>query len=395
MRSLLLSGILVGAALTLAGCAGSPKPDASPRPVAAAVITADYESVATAIEAPGSVQPRNRVTLSSQINGYVRTVHAQAGDPVRQGQILVTLDSREAESQKSATEASVQEANAALEEARKALQASQSMRDGARSASELAGTTLSRYQKLADARSVSPQELDEIRSRRDAAAADLAAGQTMVSAAEDRVRQVEARIAQANAQSRRADVVLGWTVVKAPAAGRIAQRLVDPGTAIFPGTPLLILESSGGSQVLASLPTMHSGAVSRGLAVRIVDTRGDSPTGRVAEIIPVSDPASHTLQFKVDLPDGFNALSGDFVRVQVPSGTRQALLVPKSSIRESGQLTGVFVVDAESKARFRLVKTASYDPERVEVLTGLEPGERVVLAPGSHITDGTTLEIPS
>jgi multidrug efflux pump subunit AcrA (membrane-fusion protein) len=359
------------------------------------VITAGYEPVGTAIEAPGSVQPRNRIMLSSQINGYIRTVHAQAGDPVRQDQILVTLDSREAESQKSATEASVQEANAALEEARKALQAAQSMRDGARSASELAGATLNRYQKLADAHSVSPQELDEVRSRRDAAAAELAARQTMVSAAEDRVRQVEARIAQANAQSRRADVVLGWTVVKAPAAGRIAQRLVDPGTAIFPGTPLLILESSAGTQVLATLPAMHSGAVSRGLEVRIVGNRGESLTGCVAEIIPVSDPASHTLQFKVDLPDGFTALSGDFVRVQVPAGTRQALLVPKSSIRESGQLTGLFVVDAASKARFRLVKTASYDPERVEVLTGLEPGERVVLSPSSHITDGAMLEIRS
>jgi RND family efflux transporter MFP subunit len=217
----------------------------------------------------------------------------------------------------------------------------------------------------------------------------------MIAAAQDRVRQVEARISQADAQSRRADVVLGWTVVKAPAPGVIVERPADPGAVIFPGTPLLVLESTASPQAVADLPARHASHLSPGMQVRIRTAGGRSATGRLAEIVPVSNPASHTVQFKVDLPADFTAPSGDFVRIEIPAGDRRALLVPKKAVLETGQLTGIFVVGDGSRAQFRLVRAADYDPERIEVLTGLEPGERIVIAPDHQITDGTLLEIRS
>ncbi len=116
---------------------------------------------------------------------------------------------------------------------------------------------------------MSPQELDEVRSRRDSAAADLAARDTMAAAAEDRVRQIEARISQAGAQSRRADVALSWTVVKAPAAGRVVERPVDPGAVIFPGTPLFVLESATKPQAVGDLPTVESRHLTLGMNVTV------------------------------------------------------------------------------------------------------------------------------
>ena len=70
--------------------------------------------------------------------------------------------------------------------------------------------------------------------------------------------------------------------------------------------------------------------------------------------------------------------NGQFVKVEMPVGTRNALLVPRQAVRETGQLTGLFVVDSASKARFRLVKIAPYDADNSEVLSGIEPGENVL-----------------
>jgi HlyD family secretion protein len=333
--------------------------------------------------------------LSSQINGFVREVRVRAGDSVTAGQVLVTLDARDADSQKEGAQASIQEAQAALAEARRGTEIARSMRTAAKAAVDLANGTYARFQKLAESRSVSPQELDEMRARRDAAAADLAAKEAMVAAAEDRIPQIEARIAQAGAQSRRADVLVGWTVVKAPSAGRIVERSVDPGSAIFPGGPLVTIESTSRAQVLASLPTTEAASLRNGLEVkiRIPDQAKEPSQGRISEINPLSTSGSHTVQFKVDLPADFVAVSGSFIVVRIPAGTRQALLVPIQAVRESGQLTGVFVVDGSGKARFRLVKTAPYDPQRVELLAGVEPGERIIAKLTDQIIDGVSLEI--
>ena len=388
--------LAVAGAVTLAACSASSPPAATaPHPVPVSVLGAAYQTVPDFVEAPGSVQPRNRIALSAQINGSVHEVFVRAGDTVRAGQMLATLDARDADSQKAAASAGIDEAKAALDEARKSASMAVNMREAARANADLASGTLARYEKLFAARSISPQELDEVRARRDATAADLAAKETMVAAAQDRLRQVEARIAQAEAQGRRADVVSGWTVIKAPSAGSISERLVDPGSAIFPGSPLLVLESTANSQVLADLPTNRSQILRRGVEVQVRNAGASASTvvGRIAEIIPLSDSASHTIQFKVDLPPGFSAPAGRFVTVSIPAGTRSALLVPRLAVRETGQLTGVFVVDSGSVARFRLVKASPYDTDHIELLSGIDPGDKLIANPGSQILDGTPLEV--
>ena len=353
-----------------------------------------YESVPAVVEAPGSVQPRNRITLAAQINGFVREIRVRPGDSVKQGQVLATLDARDAESQKAAAQAAIDEAQAGLSEAQKAQQAAVEMRSAAQASAELAGQTLARYQKLFEARSASPQEIDEIRARRNVSASELASREAMVAAAADRVRQGEARIAQARAQAGRADVMLGWTQIKAPSSGRIVERPVDPGSAIFPGTPLLVIESTALPQVLADIPTERAGSLHVGMSVS-VRAAGIAGTleGRLSEIVPLSNPLTHSVQFKVDLPSNAALSSGQFVTVDIPVGKRNALLAPNTSIRRTGQLTGLFVVDGASNARFRLVKSAPYDAARSEILSGIEPGERVLAELSDLVVDGLPVEI--
>jgi multidrug efflux pump subunit AcrA (membrane-fusion protein) len=358
------------------------------------VVAARYESVPAILEAPGTVQPRSRVALSSQINGFVRAMRVRVGDSVRQDQVLALLDARDAESQKAASQAAIEEAEAALSEARRAHRAAVEMQSASKASADLAQQTLSRYQKLFESHSVSPQEIDEVRARRDAAAAELASRGSMVAAAEDRVRQVEARISQAKAQQNRADVLMSWTQIQAPSAGKIVERTADTGTAIFPGSPLMVIESTARPQALADLPTEYALRLKLGMKVRL-RTAGiqDAIEGVVTEIVPLSNPATHSVQFKVDLPPNVQLPNGQFVKVDVPVGVRNALLVPSKAIRETGQLMGLFAVDGESKARFRLVKSSPYDAERSEVLSGIEPGERIIAGLNEQIIEGTPVEV--
>jgi len=187
---------------------------------------------------------------------------------------------------------------------------------------------------------------------------------------------------------------MSWTQIKAPSSGIIAERAVDPGTAVFPGTPLIVIESTLLPQVLADIPAERASSLRAGLNAGIRSTTtGKKLEGQISEIIPQSNPATHSVQFKVDLPASAALSSGQFVTVELPVGKRDALLVPDSAIRQTGQLTGIFVVDSSSKARFRLVKSAPYDAARSEILSGLEPGESVIVALNDQIIDGISVEM--
>lgn len=363
--------------------------------VAVAAVPLNYESVPLVVNVPGVIRARHRITLASQVHGFVREVRVRAGDEVTRGQLLLLLDARDAEAQRSAAQAAAVQAEAGLAEARRALEASEKMLAAARAAAELAQSTFARYQKLFETRSVAQQELDEARARRDGAAAELAAREAMAAAVRERIRQAEARTTEAGAQLGRAEVVLGWTTIVAPESGRVAQRLVDPGSALFPGTPLLVVETARELEVVASMPAAQAGLLRRGLGVRITMAAADPAlaTATITEIAPRSDSATHTVEFKAALPAGTTLLPGTFVRVEIPAGSRRALLVPRAALRETGQLAGVFVVDSSARAQYRLVKAEPYDAARLELIAGIEPGERVIVDPSARILDGTPVEV--
>jgi len=391
----LLLTLALGLATQIA-CGGkeASSPGTAQKPVQVQVAATRYVSIPAIVEAPGVVQPRNRIALASQINGFIREMRARVGDNVKPGQILAVLDSRDAESQMTAAQAAVEEAQAALSEARKAYQAALDMQSASRATMDLAGQTFARYQKLFESRSVSPQEIDEVRSRRDASAAELASRESMTAAAQDRIKQVEARVSQAKSQAGRAAVLLSWTQIKAPAAGKIVERAVDAGAAIFPGTPVIVIESAVNSQVLADLPTEYAGSLRVGMDVRLRSAGAAAYFGgRVSEIVPMSNPVTHTIQFKVDLPSKVQIIHGQFIRVEVPVGTRKALLIPRSAAREAGQLIGVFVAEQGSRARYRLVKTVPYNSEQLEILSGLDAGESLITGINDQVTDGVPVEI--
>jgi len=95
---------------------------------------------------------------------------------------------------------------------------------------------------------------------------------------------------------------------------------------------------------------------------------------------------------KIKLPPGPAFRSGMFARVFVPLPGRKKVLIPQKAIVRLGQLQGVFIVDSKNVAHFRLIKTGKHMGDKVEILSGLEPGERIVSVLPPDIVDGARLE---
>lgn len=345
-------------------------------PVVEAAISQEpayYEAVAT-------INARTASTISSKLMGNIQAVLVHEGDRVKQGDPLVSIDPRTVQAQR-------EQAEAAVREARRAEASAVSARDAATAASRLAAATLSRYQPLLQEKSVSQQEFDEVESRSRQAKAALAQADAMVEAARSRVQQAEAAVSQAAIAERDAKVI-------APYDGQVVARLVDEGDLASPGTPLLTIEQEGLFCADMLLPERYIQNVQVGLAVKVrVPALGDlEADGQVGRIVPAADARSRSFEMKVAMPEGLDLKSGMFARVFIPVGGGGGLLVPEAALVNEGQLTGIYIVDEKSIARFRLVRTGKSYGDRVEILSGLQAGQRYVPALPAGIEDGMTVE---
>lgn len=115
-------------------------------------------------------------------------------------------------------------------------------------------------------------------------------------------------------------------------------------------------------------------------------------TGIVSQILPAGDPQTHTFTVKVDLPPTPGLKTGMFGRLQLDKGTGQTMLVPESAVVARGELTSVFVVGPDQIGRLRWIKTGRRFDQQVEILSGVNVGERVLLD-GSRGVDGAVVKI--
>ena len=114
--------------------------------------------------------------------------------------------------------------------------------------------------------------------------------------------------------------------------------------------------------------------------------------GKVVQIVPAADPASRTFLVKIELPTDTRLRSGLFGRAQFSRGERKALLIPRSAVVERGQLQGIFVLDQNQVASLRYISLGKTSGSGIEVLAGLQDGERVVAKPGALDLNGKRVE---
>jgi len=341
--------LAVGLLGAVAGCGGEEPATREPKDVRATVGEVTRAEIPRTVSATGSLQGENTAQISTRMMGWVTDVMVEEDQSVAKGQPLVRIDDTDLQARKHQAEASIREARAVLDNAE---------------------TNVGRFEQLYADKSVSRSQLDDVRTGRDRAAAALA---------------------RAEAGLREVEVQLSYLDIKAPAAGTVARRLVDPGDMASPGQPLLTLEQTGRMKVTAALGERDINDVAAGDTITVEITSLPDAVHRVpvARVVPAANPMSRTYDVEayVDNPRG-RLKSGMFARVLVPVGERTAVLAPRAAVITHGQLTGVWVVDEAGTARLRWIRLGRDRGDRVEVLSGLQGGESVVLEAEQPLVEG-------
>jgi RND family efflux transporter MFP subunit len=373
---------LIPVTVWLAGCGEAPKekpPAVSMRPITVSTVPAATETWPAIYEATGTVRARTSVVISAKSMGYVREVKAQAGDRVRQGQMLVTLDTRD-------LDVSARRAEAAREEVRTAVPEADSGVAAAKANLDLAQVTFGRMQDLFQEKSISNQELDE-------ASARLKSAQAAWEMARARRVQLTSKLAQVDQEVRSTEVTRSYADILAPFAGVVTARSVEPGSLALPGAPLLTIEREGAYRLEALVDESRLAAIRVGQPVSVtLESVDRTLDARVSEIGPAVDAASRAYTVKIDLPALPALRSGVFGRAAFQLASRPLLAIPAGAITEHGQLQSVLVAD-HGFTRTRLITAGQKVKDRIEVLSGLASGETVIFPAPQGISDGARVEV--
>jgi len=365
----------------LAGCDQAPKEKAaaaSQSALTVSTVTAATETWPSIYEATGTVRARTSAVISARLMGYVREVRVQAGDRVREGQLLVMLDTRD-------LDVSSRRVESAREEVRSAVPEADSVVAAAKSNLDLAQVTFGRMQDLFQKTSISNQEFDE-------ASAKLKAAQAAYEMARAKRIQLDSKLAGADQEVRSTLVTRSYADVLAPFAGVVIAKSVEPGSLALPGAPLFTIEREGAYRLEASVEESRLAAIRMGQPVSVTFDGVDGMIdARVSEIIPAVDAASRAYIVKIDLPALPTLRSGVFGRARFQVGSRSLLAIPAGAVTERGQLQSVFVMD-NGVARTRLITTGQKVNDRVEVLSGLSAGEKVICPVSRDLAEGAKVE---
>lgn len=309
----------------LACCAVLPAPT-----IAAEIASAMVEDklVELSFPAQARVEALREATIAAQVSGRVIDLRVDAGDTVKRGQLLLTLDARELAAGDAASQAQLTQAKAAWE----------------------------RAQNLFRQKFISQSALD----------------------------QAEAAFKAAQGGAGASSATLSHTRVTAPISGVVAERLIEPGEMAAPGRPLLTLFDPAGLRVIATVPQARLNDVRKARRARIelVESGRSINVDRI-EVLPTIDQQSHTATVRLSLPAGTSdLLPGMAVRAHLSIGAAQKLVLPQAAVLRRGEVTAVYVLDAQGKARLRQIRLGeTVGDGLVEVLAGVNAGERVSLDP--------------
>lgn len=333
------AAVVFAAALALTGCGREHEapPGRSLPAAAVGVVTVEYSKHPALEEVMGTVQAKLRATIEAKVVGRIDTMPVSLGQSVKAGDLLAQLDVRE-------IQAKLDQAKASLEQAERDFK---------------------RISALLDQQAVTQAEFD---------------------ASQARYRVAKAAVAEAES-------MLAYARVVAPFDGVVTRKMADVGDMAMPGKPLLAMESPSALRFVADVPDAISSQVKEGarLQVKIGNEPGQIE-GQVSEIAPAADPVNRTRQVKLDLPATPGLRSGQFGRLAVPLADTSTIRVPESAVVRRGQMEMVFVV-VDKRAQLRLVRTGRKSDDRIELLSGVSPGEQVVVRGAREITDGQPVEV--
>ena len=303
-----------------------------------ATVPVQYREVAQTYTAEGVVQAVRESTVSAQISGRVKQVLFDVGDRVKKGQVLVRIDEREAAQAVAGSQAQVMRAQAAMQNAK---------------------ANYERAKQLYAQKFISQAGLDKAQ-------------------AEYRIALAQAAASKAGAGQ--SELVKGYTAVVAPYGGVVAARHVEVGEMVAPGKPLMTGFDPTQMRVVVNIPQYKLSDIGARPDVRVeMPALKRWVKAASVTIQPVADPRTHTTEVRVNLPPNEKGVyPGMFVRAHFTVGKAKKLLIPDSAVVRRSEVVGVYVVGDKGRISLRQVRLGEQEgPDEIEVLSGLNPGERV------------------
>ena len=293
------------------------------------------------VAAEGVVEAVKQATLGAQVAGRIVELNVKAGDTVRAGQVLARIDARTADQAVTASLSQVAEAEANLANAKRKHE---------------------RNRDLLSQKFVSQAAVDQSEAEYKAAQAQLAA--------------VKANAGQAVAAQT-------FTTIVAPYAGVIGATHAELGDMAQPGRALVTVFDPRDLRVTATLSQTTLSRVRLDTSVRVeIAATGKSVTPTKVTVLPLADARTHTTRVRLDLPSTDGVLPGQFARAHFVTGTVRTLAVPATALLRRGEVTAVYVIDAQGRPQLRQVRTGeTVGDAQVEILAGLKGGERIARNP--------------
>jgi membrane fusion protein, multidrug efflux system len=303
-------------------------------------VAAQYREVAQNYSADGVVEAARQSTVSAQIAGRVKEVLFDAGDTVKKGQVILRIDEREAAQAVAGSQAQVMQAQAAMQQAK---------------------SDYKRARQLFAQKFISQAALDK-------AQADY--------------KMALAQAAASEAGAQQSALARGYTAVVAPYSGVVSARLVEVGEMVTVGKPLMSGFDPAQMRVVVDVPQYRLAEIGAHPQAEI-ELPGRKVQATSVEVLPTADARTHSTQVRAWLSANETGVyPGMYVRVNFMVGKASKLLIPASAVLRRSEVVAVYVVDDKGEARLRQVRLGEpAGQDEIEVLTGLNPGEKVALDP--------------
>ncbi len=426
------SGFLVAIAAAC-GCSGPGAPATDPSAkssedkVAVKLVAVAQEEVGRTTVQPATVRPYFQAEIHSKVSGYLKELRADIGDYVEAEAILATVDVPEMEKQRQTLEARVDQnraeetqAKAGVELAQANVRSAEAKLEQAKAELDRAEATLAaaqaefdRTDDLVKRQSLENRMLDEARKKRDSeqankaavvsaiisAEADVAVAQARLAGAEADLKASEAATAVSRSQLEERNVMIAYASIKAPFAGVITSRSVDPGDLVTDSAgnrsaPLFVLSQIDKVRVHIPVPEVEASLVKKGDSVTLgFPSFPDQPsiTATVTRITSSLDPSTRTMLVEAEMPNTkWKLLPGMFGQATITLGAKVATnRLPARAVRfdESGAAY-VYAVDDDQVVSVVPVTTGMDDGRNIEIVSGLETGQQVIDAHLQRFVDG-------
>jgi RND family efflux transporter MFP subunit len=328
--------------------------NAGKQPCIVETYTVTAEKEQRTIELSGITEPVTQVTPAARVMARVLKADFHEGEQVKNGRSLVVLDTRDLQTRKMQAQAGLATASHAL---------------------AIARTNLARKKDLYSTSDIPLAELE------------------MAELAES---QANSTVSAASAAVNELDINLSYAVAKAPFSGTIVRKMTETGNMVAPGQPLFIIQDNSRIRIIAPVGTDLAASLRAGEKIT-ASIGNEKVEGIIEGVVSSGDIRAPGIRLQVLVNNpGYRYQTGVLAIVKVPLVMKEEkrLTVPKDALVKSGQLSGVYVAGDDKIAHLRWLTVSEDKDGSINVLTGLNEGERIILAPvKSGVYDGQGISV--